>query len=249
MRKWIVVSFFTVGTGYEKEAQKLEASLKRFGLDYYFYPCEPQESWRANLNYKSQIILDAFDRFPDRDIVFIDADGIVREDPTLFDRLSDGLDVDLAAHFHPYKGTMINGGSLLSGTLWFRNSDRGRRIVEKWHEIGIRYPTIRHQHCLRVAINELAERDNFKVKVFKLPREYTLIFDYYRRDRPRPVIEHFQASRRLRRQVGFGAGLLDSSFRTIKEMENRNRRRVRIRSAAMRRERMITTRDVDVGTG
>ena len=252
MSKWVVVSFFTTGTGYEDEVKKLEASLNEFKIDYHLFPCEPRGSWRRNLDYKSQIILEAFDMFPGTDIVFIDADGVVRQYPKLFDKLSNGSDSDLAAHFHPYQGTTMAGGSLLSGTLWFRNSDRGRKIVGRWHDIGLGHQAIRHQHCLRVAINEL-KKEQFEVKVYRLPREYTLIFDYYRRERPRPqpVVEHFQASRRLRRHVGYGGRLMDSSFSTLEQKERkenirRARTRVRLNRMAVKKRRMLTTESIIV---
>jgi len=212
---WRVVSFYTVGTGYEKEVKKLEGSLAALGIPYHLFPCEPRGSWRANLNYKSEIILKAFDLFPDKDIVFIDADGIVRRHPALFDKLSADRTHDVAAHFHPYQQG-LRGGSLLSGTLWFANSDIGRRLVKTWHRIGVEHPDVRHQHCLRLAITEM-EKAGAPARVYRLPPEYTLIFDYYRVGKFSPVIEHFQASRRLKKEVGRGTPLLNSNFVTLAE--------------------------------
>jgi hypothetical protein len=44
-----------------------------------------------------------------------------------------------------------------------------------------------------------------------------LIFDYYAGEEVVPVIEHFQASRRLRPEVGTGDPLVDSNFTKIKK--------------------------------
>jgi hypothetical protein len=249
MMNWILISFYTIGTGYEKEIKGLERSLKEFDIDYYFFRCESKGSWRKNLNYKSQVIMEAFDKYLDRDIVFVDADAIVRQYPVLFDDLSNGKDYDMAAHFHPYRGTRMHGGSLLSGTLWFKNSYRGRRIVKEWHAIGLGHPTIRHQHCLRLAVAELRIKRVMMPNVYKLPAGYTLIFDYYGRFRgpkPKAVIEHFQASRRFRRQVGPMEKLLDSSFTTLAHKGRKERKPVRLNRVRMRKDRMLTTRAIKV---
>jgi hypothetical protein len=213
--KWTVVSFYTIGTGYEEERKKLEASLDRLNISHKLFPVSPRGSWRTNLNYKSEVILRAFDMYPDRDIVFIDSDAIVRNYPELFDKLSAYHTYTMAAHFHPYKGNNIPGGSLLSGTLWFQNSPSGRELVKLWHKIGLENESIRHQHCLRLALEELRAAGR-PVEVCRLPREYTLIFDYYAGEGVVPIVEHFQASRRLRSEVGTGGPLLDSNFTRIK---------------------------------
>jgi len=245
---WIVVSFYTTGTGYEDVVRKLEASLVEHKLPYHLFPCEPEGTWRKNLNHKSRVILEAFDMYPDKDIVFIDADGIVRRYPVLFDQLSTDHAYDMAAHFHPYKGTNINGGSLLSGTLWIQNSDRGKRLVSEWHKIAQDHPKVRHQHCLRLAVNEL-NRKGVGIKVYRMPREYTLIFDYYRgKNRPKPVIEHFQASRKLRREVGYGPGLLNSNFATLAEKKRMDQKVITVRRAVARRRGRLTTQDVRIKT-
>jgi hypothetical protein len=138
-RKWLAISFYTKGTGYEHEVKKLEASLNKFGIPYHFYGCQQYGSWRANLNAKSASILAALRKYPDRDIVFLDADAIVRQHPELFDRLTYSGLHDMAAHFHCYPQS-VPGGSLLSGTLWFRNCKRTVALVKLWHQIGLDYP-------------------------------------------------------------------------------------------------------------
>ena len=242
MSRWQVVSFYTTGTGYEQEVKKLEASLVEHNLPYHLFACAPKGSWRENLNHKSDIILKSFDMFPDKDIVFIDADGIVRKHPVLFDELSEKRAHDVAAHFHPYR-TGAQGGSLLSGTLWFQNSDTGRRLVRAWHRIGVEHPDVRHQHCLRLALHEF-NTGGIHIRLYKLPSEYTLIFDYYRgANRPDPVIEHFQASRRLRKEVGRGVPLLNSNFVTIAE----KKRGLRMLGARRWSIRPVTSRGATKG--
>lgn len=222
---WQAVTFYTTGTGYETEAKRLVASAGKLNVPLRVYEYPPAGTWRENLNFKSESILRAMDEFPGTDIVFVDCDAIFHRWPKLFDELSAAGNYDIAAHFHPYRGS-VNGGSLLSGTLWFRNGPEGRRLVEEWHRIGAANPDIRHQHCLKLAVNELRAAGE-PVRVYRLPREYTLIFDYYKgTTRPKaPVIEHFQASRRFRSQVGRGPMLLSSNFERLAD-KDRGRRHV-----------------------
>jgi hypothetical protein len=86
-------------------------------------------------------------------------------------------------------------------------------LVQLWHQIGLDFPDVRHQHCLMLAIEEM-RRNGHKVRVFRLPREYTCIFDYRANRGVQPVIEHFQVSRRLKAEVG-KTRLRDSNFLTL----------------------------------
>lgn len=213
-KKYVLISFYTKGTSYENEITKLKNSLFKFGIRHHFFECEPLGSWRKNLNYKSACILKSFEMFPKKDIVFVDSDAIVRKSPILFNELSEKGNFDIAAHFHNYIGYSAPGGSLLSGTLWFKNNPKNKELVARWHEIGFAHLQIRHQHCLNLAIKEF-ERKGKGPRVFRMPREYTYIFDYYPSGKFEPVIEHFQASRKFKREVGVGERLLDSNFLSL----------------------------------
>ena len=215
---WIVISFYTIGTGYEQEIKKLESSLIKFNLPYKFFDYKPTGTWRGNLNYKSESILKAFDLFPDQDIVFLDADAIIREHPVLFDGLSAAKEYDAAAHFFQWYSFAKN--ELLSGTLWFQNNSAGRALVKRWHDLGLANPGKRHQECLKAAINETD-------KIYALPFEYTCIFDAPQRQGKPAVIEHFQASRKFRKQVGWGVDL-------IRQAKPKQARRRMIRTTAAR---------------
>jgi hypothetical protein len=197
---WQVVSFFTENTGYAAEIKKLEASLVALGLPYHFFPRRPTGTWRGNLNHKSAVIMEAFELFPNVDIVFLDADAIVRSRPVLFDDLSARQEFDIAAHFFNYS---FAKDELLSGTLWIANRLAGWSLVKHWHAKGLSHPEIRHQECLKLSLTETPG-----ARVYRLPLEYTCIYDHPARRGKTAVIEHFQASRRFRRQVGWGVNLI-----------------------------------------
>jgi hypothetical protein len=108
----------------------------------------------------------------------------------------------MSAHFYCYSPRSGDRDELLSGTLWIRNGGTGRALVKRWHEIGLRRPDVRHQKCLHIAIKEL-QAEGVDVRVFRHPFVYTCIFDSHAaRGGQAPVIEHFQASRCLRKEVG-----------------------------------------------
>lgn len=191
---WIAVSFYTAGTGYENEVKKLKASAEALGIPLAIYPTAPAGSWRRNLDEKSATILRAMIQHPGDDIAFVDADAIFRAYPTLFDMLSECRAYDLAVHYllRPNKGA-----ELLSGTVWVANTDQGRMIIQAWDKFAREHPHIRHQQCLDLVLRQL-----HWPRIYRLPAEYTRIFDNPWQREVKPIIEHFQASRRLRNKVG-----------------------------------------------
>lgn len=204
---YVIVSFYTLGTSYAKEIRGLERSLQEFRIPHHFFAFEPTGTWRGNLNFKSACILKAFGLFPGKDIVFLDSDAIVRRHPALFDELSAKHEYDLSAHFFKYDPKSGDADELLSGTLWIQNNAAGRFLVERWHAIGLQHPELRHQMCLKVAVEALA-REGRPVRVNRHPFAYTCIFDYQAAQDVVPIIEHFQASRRFRKEVGYGQDLV-----------------------------------------
>jgi len=199
---WIAITFYTSGTGYEQEVRKLRASAQALSIPLVEYAFPSRNNWRSNLNYKSQCILEAMLAHAGEDIVFIDADAIIRKRPVLFDELSASGDYDIA--FHRFSQSRLDPGKeLLSGTLWIANSEIGRVVVTEWHREATGRPAIRHQR----ALDEVLKAKCRGARQFLLPIEYTAIYDHPAvRGRVEPVIEHFQASRRLRRAISVTGG-------------------------------------------
>jgi hypothetical protein len=203
---WQAVTFYTTGTGYEQEVKNLIKSATALNVPLKVYDYPPTGTWRGNLNYKSACILRAFNEFRDKDIVFVDADAIIRRNPTLFDELSAKREYDISACFFKYDAKSGDADELLSGTLWIKNNDTGRATVRRWHEVGLTRPDVRHQMCLKAALEDM-RREGIRVRVNRHSLAYTCIFDYHAARNVVPVIEHFQASRRLRKDVGRGQQL------------------------------------------
>ena len=67
------------------------------------------------------------DMFPDKDIVFLDSDAVVRRYPVLFDELSRKREYDLSAHFFRYSKESRNADALLAGTLGMQQGGSGQQ--------------------------------------------------------------------------------------------------------------------------
>lgn len=181
----IFVSFYTTGTGYEAEAAGLVASLEQFGLARDVAGLAPAGGWTANCNLKSAFVRDMLIKHGDRPVVWLDADARVRMPPVYFD----SLDCDFAAHWR-------DGHELLSGTLYFGNTTGARVLADKWVAECKVHPRDWDQHNLQRAVDAMPT-----LRVANLPPAYTQIFDLMKHHGA-PVIEHLQASRRLKREVG-----------------------------------------------
>lgn len=184
IRRPIITSYYTKGTGYEEQVEHLKISLKQFNLENDIVGIPDKGSWHKNTYYKAQFILRMMNKHPDRSIVFVDADAKIRGNPVLFN----DLDCDFACHFR-------QGKELLSGTLYFGNTKGARYLIKKWIEEDKLHPkTNMPQKNLRAVFNKQKK----KIKWKALPIEYCMIFDSHIRHKIHPVIVHFQLSRQYK---------------------------------------------------
>jgi hypothetical protein len=191
MNKFIVVSYYTKGTGYEKEAMKLELSLMNYNIPYHIAAVPNLRSWQKNTHFKAIFIRNMLIEFVDVNLVFTDADSIFHCYPKLFE----DLDCDIAVHFRDWKHAR---NELLSGTIYLANNARIRRLVDDWIRINNKQPANWDQRNLQRAVN----RHKHNLEIYSLPMEYCCIFDDEKRTMCDPVVEHFQKSRDYRREIG-----------------------------------------------
>ncbi len=176
---YIVCAYYT--EDYLSEILKLKESLERFKLDYFIRHYESRGFWEANTRIKPEFLLDCLERFPGRDVVYLDADSMVRAPLELFAEFEGDIGVfhspDESYYSHPF----------LTGTLYLKNNGRVRRFVRDW--LGAQGKSM-----LGVDQDgfERAVALNQELKLSPLPASYIKIFD---RGRQEAVIEHFQASR------------------------------------------------------
>lgn len=203
--KFKVVSFYTVKTGYEREIKKLKKSIEKFGYESYIEGIENQGSWDANTKYKSRLLLNSMKKNKDTELfMYVDADGIIQREIPLNE-----ITGDIALHYkirgrngkwHKRKPTM------LSGTIFYKNNDKVKKLFKIWDKLNIKN-TIQAKGVYvwnicdqRNLQNTIERKKPPELVVQKLGPEYCKIFDIMAYCK-NPIIEHFQASRRLKDKV------------------------------------------------
>lgn len=193
MNKWLLVSFYTKNTGYEKLGPAFKQSAVDAGIDEMIIDIIPnQKNWHKNTRRKALVV---YQHLGDLDgsiydaVVFVDIDARFYSYPKLFDEITE----DFGAHFRNWRHGQ---NELLSGTLFFRINKHVRDLVEDWIRLNKQKPNIWEQRNLQRAV-----RRHAALSIHRLPIEYCTIFDDEKRKMIKPVIEHFQASRKLRFEV------------------------------------------------
>ena len=181
--KFTVISYCT--TEYESEIKNLVESLEKFNIPYAIELVASLGTWELNTKYKATFVKKMLTMY--NPALFVDADAIFKNYPTL----CDNLDCDIAVHYR-------EGIELLSGTIWAQNTEATNKLLDIWIERNRTEPERIEQRILQKIIEDKLIPD---LKVYELPATYTQIFDIMA-DTGEPVILHMQASRRLRKVVG-----------------------------------------------
>jgi hypothetical protein len=183
----LAVSFYTKDTPYVALANRLEASLKNCQLPYLIEGVDSLGDWYKNTTFKATFLQRVCEKHGNKfDILWIDADAIVRQDPR---PVLERTDCDLGAVFR-------KGQELLTGTLLLRHNDRTHQLFGLWKAQCALRPRVWEQKNLQAVLNKVEG-----LKVVALPPSLTYIFDISKVEHPdtEPIIEHYQASRQCRR--------------------------------------------------
>lgn len=197
LRDLMTVGYYTINTPYESEANKLIASLNKLNLLHDIVGVKNLGSWQANTRFKAQFMLDMMEKHPDKNLLYVDVDAIIHSRPILFQN----YDCDVAVRWQDFRWRK---NECLSGTIFMKNNDKTKKLCKIWSETneseGKNANTF-EQWNLGKAIEQMQKTDGLIAK--NLPPEYTFIFDSMRKIYPnaKPIIEHFQASRRYRSKV------------------------------------------------
>lgn len=191
IKRPIVISYYTEGTGYEKEVQGLLSSLRRFNLEYDIKGIKSLGDWQKNTHYKAKFIKAMLMKHR-KPVLWIDADAVINKYPFLFN----DLDADVACYFRNYGKFPISsrkeGKELLSGTLYFDHNEKVLALLSKWIKANKANPTRWEQKNLEEAIK------GWDGRIVELPPQYCKIFDTMK-SVDNPAITHYQASRHLRK--------------------------------------------------
>jgi len=175
-----VVAFYTKDTPYEDVIQKLQGSMIKYRVPNYVKGYESRGAWVKNCAIKPEFILHCLEEL-DEDILYVDADAEFLQAPN-YELFKGEL------HYYKFKGR-----EALSGTIFFKNTERVKKFVRIWIEIQKQHPTVFDQETMARAIE--AVRGNLDVRA--LPKEYIKIFDLMKHVE-NAVVLHHQASRKYK---------------------------------------------------
>jgi hypothetical protein len=190
-----VVGYFTTGTLYEQQANRLIKSLRTFSIPYFMKPIQDKGGWYKNTQYKPQFLKEVLDRFYPEPLVYVDADAEFLCYPELFDEISVRSDIHIGVHVldHAKRAhSRSNRFEMLSGTIYLRNDDVTRHIIDQWIVECSKGGTLWDQVALKSVLAG--------IPYYMLPEEYCTIFDYMS-DVQSPVIKHYQASRKAKKYL------------------------------------------------
>lgn len=179
MSRFTVIAYHTTDDYYTKQADRLLASLCRFNLPYTVEKIEPS-AWKEAVNTKPTFIARMMELYPDRDLLYVDADAEFRQHPTLFDApypFDVGI-FDRPLPDHPH-----------AATLYFTPTDEARWFVRRWEELQQEAPQWMDQRNLRRALDEMRPDS---VSVGQLPHAYCCKVE--KADASTVIVQH-QASR------------------------------------------------------
>ncbi len=191
----MIVGYYTINTPYEEEAQGLIGSCKKLGLNHDIIGVKSLGDWQSNTRFKAKFMLDMLNKHPNMRLLYVDCDAEIHSLPNLFINYS----ADIAVRFQDFN---YRKNECLSGTIYMENNLRTRKLCELWFNSN-RDGSQRglEQWNLGSIIETMTKKDGL---IFKnLPPEYTFIFDIMKKIYPnaKPVIEHYQASRRFRNKI------------------------------------------------
>lgn len=196
-KPYVIVSYYTINTPYEQEALKLKASLTKLNVPYDIVGVKNLGNWQANTRFKAKFMQDMLIKHKGKSVVWVDSDAVIHSYPKLFDT----YDCDVAVRWQDFRWRK---NECLSGTIYLANNPATYELCRRWEGINVAEGAgakTFEQWNLGKAIEDM--RREGKIKDENLPPEYTMIFDSMRQMYPNitPVIEHFQASRKLRNKV------------------------------------------------
>lgn len=202
MNKIVFATFYTEDTQYKEISEKyFKKSVEKYNLDYKILEYPNYKNWNRNVAQKPLAILDTLNSIPeDTCLVFLDADATIEQYPNLFFDLPQ--EVEIAYHVLRwdmwYNRPKDTTKELLTGTMFFRNNDRVKKLCKEWYDKAIKSSEWEQKVLQKIIdVNDIYKR--------WLPIEYcfikTLPGDRKPHIKTEPVILHHQVSRELKRSL------------------------------------------------
>ena len=187
----LIFCYYTFGA-YEREAERLKASVNLWGLEAKYLPINNLASWSHAVMAKPKLILETLESTK-RDILYVDADAE-------FMRVPDWKQLDhIDVGWHEFKRSKHADLEYLTGTMYFRYSPDVLAFVRDWSIATLDYAwsSTPEQASLKATWAKWSDRLIKRA----LGPEWTFVFDDFLEIYPgvTPTILHHQASRRLRK--------------------------------------------------
>jgi hypothetical protein len=198
-----VVTFYT--PEYENEQKQLVETCNKFKVPVKTYKKSSKGSWVHNCTMKAETILEALDELK-TGVVWIDADGRLRNTPSLFTELEQ---YDFGCYWIPevwnkpknihLKPWNRGNEALAGGTLYFNNTSISKQLINSWKAESEKHPTVWEQQSLQ----KVWEHFDLKgLRTFNFPQSYCKVFDCkWFEPENTIVVEHMQASRKLKSKI------------------------------------------------
>ena len=203
--KPIFISFYTKMTIYQDAINKyLIPSLVKLNLDYHVYAIETLGDWKSNAIQKPIILQRALNDFPDRDIIWQDADSEILREPDLLFNIPE--EYDIALNYLDWKthyGRPSDEGKfeMLDGTVFWRNTKKVKNFITSLIDLS---SNVGKDHQKQMNYMLKNGKPELKLNVFPLPRTYSYLSSKPDGSKPaieikNPVIIHYQASREAKK--------------------------------------------------
>lgn len=177
----IVIAFHTDDDRYNSYAERLMASIVHFRLQHDILTIPSFGNWLRGTNYKSKFIDDMQQKYPDDDLLYVDADSAFKQAPTLFDK----------PYPHDVGLFLRTPHELHAATIFLRANSNARMLVRRWRELQDEHPGKTDQCLLQKVVNLYGKGI---VDIGQLPHAYCCKFDDQCAEPV--VIEQYQASRK-----------------------------------------------------
>lgn len=177
----ILCCYYTIDTSYEDRYREMVESAKKYAKDLKIIctPVDDRGMWLLNCGLKPMVIMDVMRDNPGEDIMYLDVDG-------KFDRRF------VAPRFKESIGIFTSHkGEMLSGTIFIKGNDEGRKAVIDWFNYQRDNPKILDQKAFHTSLQKN------KTKYYNIGQEYCHIFDW--KITGKPFIVHYQESRKTKR--------------------------------------------------
>lgn len=203
MNKWIACCLVTNSTPYEDLfLTTLLPSLRQWNIPYNIEYYKSRGRWLANVALKPHAILNTLTKYPDSNVVCVDADAKFTCYPQLFGTIPEEYDIALyTLDWNLWYKNNTNIKEKLSGTVWIKNSEKMRNFCSLWYERASKFSEWEQKSMSRI----LDERPD--IKIYDLPIQYCYIDTLLPNgEKPGiqindPVICHYQASRKTKRLI------------------------------------------------